>query len=107
MKRFTAILLSCLMIITVFQGCESKSSVTKEKNSTNTSNKYTDFADLKEAKDIEEISKNFSSFEDPEFLQFVLDNSYSDLTATYNSDDYTIDNIDVVYYSQEYIDELL
>ncbi|MED9969752.1 MAG: hypothetical protein UFA98_07085 [Ruminococcus sp.] len=110
MKRFTAILLSCLMIMAVFQGCESKkseSSVTTEGNSTITSNNDTDFADLEETKDIEEIAKNFSSFEDPEFLQFVLDNAYSDLTAIYNSDDYIIDNIDVVYYSQEYIDELL
>lgn len=51
-------------------------------------------------------SLTFNDFTDPAFLQYVEDNVYSNLAYNLGDDDYVIENVEAVYISQEYLDEV-
>ena len=48
----------------------------------------------------------FRGMSDPALLQFVEDQVYSELASSLDSEDYIIENVQAVYISQEYLDEL-
>lgn len=48
----------------------------------------------------------FSGFNDPALIQYVEDNIYANLEFELDTDEYVINNVNAVYISQEYIDEL-
>lgn len=52
------------------------------------------------------VDLNFSGMNDTELGQYVQDSVYSDLVAELNSDDYYVENVEVRYISQEYLDDL-
>ena len=49
---------------------------------------------------------NFNGLGDPALRQYVEDYLYADLASQFSSDDYKIEDINVIYYSKEYLDEL-
>ena len=51
-------------------------------------------------------SLSFDGLEDDNLQRYVRDNIYSELLAEINNDEYVIENIDTVYISNEYIQEL-
>ena len=51
-------------------------------------------------------SLGFKSLNDPELLRYVEDSVYADLVNQLNSDDYFVENVEAVYISKEYLDEL-
>ena len=54
----------------------------------------------------EPIVPDFKGMNDPALLPYVEDTLYASLTDALGSEDYIIENIDAVYISQEYLDEL-
>lgn len=55
---------------------------------------------------IEAEDLSFTDFSDPALLQYVEDNIYSKLAFSLGNDDYVIENVEAVYISQEYLDEV-
>ena len=49
---------------------------------------------------------SFAGLDDPELLTYVENSVYRDLIANLNSEGYFVENIEAVYISQEYIEEL-
>ncbi len=54
----------------------------------------------------DEEAEKFTSLDDPEYLDYVKDRIYSEITDTLYSDDYYIESIDVTYVSKEYIQQV-
>lgn len=48
----------------------------------------------------------FTNMHDPELLQYMEDNIYAELVDTLQSEDYIIENIETVFISKEYLEEL-
>ncbi|MEE0872530.1 MAG: hypothetical protein UIH27_03540 [Ruminococcus sp.] len=99
MKKSIAVLLSLLMILSVFQGCNSDKKESKTSSSKTATTNTTNLTD-------KELVSNFNSLDEPELLQYVEDTVYSDLSAKLKSDDYTIEDISNTFLSQEYVEEL-
>ncbi|MGI6172282.1 MAG: hypothetical protein ACOYI8_00070 [Christensenellales bacterium] len=51
-------------------------------------------------------AEQFETFDDPAFLQYMEDSAYAYLEGNFASDDYIIEDISVVYISQEYLEEV-
>ena len=49
---------------------------------------------------------SFKGMEDPELITYVENSVYRDLVANLNSEGYFVENVEAVYISQEYIEEL-
>jgi len=53
----------------------------------------------------EDVIPDFANLSDPALLQYVEDSIYTDLVASFNSDDYIIEGVNAVYISNEYLEE--
>ena len=89
MKRLIAILICACMIIT---GCGTKETGEKQLQKAN-------------KKQSESVPK-FSGMNDPKLLSYVKNNVYQDLIENLDNKKYFIENVQTVYVSKEYIDEL-
>ena len=49
---------------------------------------------------------DFTGLNDPELLQYIEDDIYSDLESQFASEDYRIENVTAVYVSKEYLEEV-
>ena len=56
--------------------------------------------------ELKEIEPNFAGMDDPELLSYVENNVYASLVQNLDSDEYFVENVEAIYISQEYIDEL-
>lgn len=116
MKRFLAL---WLVIILCFTGCtmDSKgaseivttvqetiaetSDVTETQESETEETTFSNSTTATEAQNL-----NYTSLNDPELLQYVKDTVYTDVVEGLNSEKYFVENVDTVYVSKEYLDEL-
>lgn len=91
MKRSLCfILLICLLCITAFSGCSfGKKENANNKNQVETVN-----------------SKKFGSISDKDLPAYLDEKVYDGVIDNLNSDEYFVENVQTVYISQEYIDEL-
>lgn len=120
MKRILALLLSCTMLM---YGCainqtadsSSESSVVETTIVTEPVSETTEPVTAESATPLTAIdthseeyiqSLGFTSLSDPELLRYVEDTVYADLVNQLNSDDYFVENVEAVYISKEYLDEL-
>lgn len=125
MKRVIAIV---LCIVLVLPGCSSASSTNTQTSGTKSSqegtvekttpaeseikdedDKETDTdgsTESSEAMEIKDTAPSFKGMEDPELLNYVEGNVYSNLIKNLDSDQYFVENVEAVYISQEYLDEL-
>lgn len=55
----------------------------------------------------EEVIPEFYGLNDPELLQYIEDSTYVSLVNEFDSEDYIIEDVEAIYISQEYIDELV
>lgn len=58
------------------------------------------------AESAEETTRMFNGINDPELLPYIEDELYADAVAMLNSDEYFVENVEAIYISQEYLDEL-
>ena len=127
MERVIAIVL-CFML--VLSGCSSASSTNSQTSGTISSQegasteegttpveseikdedqKETDAdgaTESSEAMEIKETVPSYKGMDDPDLLNFVEYNVYSNLVKNLDSDQYFVENVKAVYISQEYVDEL-
>ena len=123
MKRVIAIVLCFALVLS---GCSSASSTnattpgatisqeetSTEEEATQATSEIKDETDTggsiesHEAMEIKETVPSFKGMEDPELLSYVECNVYSNLVANLDSDQYFVENVEAVYISQEYLDEL-
>lgn len=125
MKRIIAIVLCFVLVLS---GCSSASSTNARTPGTKSSqegtaegttlaesetkdegDKETDTdssTESSEAMEIKETVPSFKGMEDPELLSYVESNVYSNLVKNLDSDQFFVENVEAVYISQEYLDEL-
>ncbi len=65
---------------------------------------FTEIIDTNSKEYIESLG--FTSLKDDEFINYIEDTVYADLVNRLNSDDYFVENVEAVYISKEYFDEL-
>lgn len=53
-----------------------------------------------------DIASGFTSLSDPNLLQYIEDTTYSSLAGAFSSDDYIIKEVNAIYISNEYLEEL-
>lgn len=120
MKRILALLLSCTMLM---YGCainqttdtSSESSVVATTEITEPVSEATEPVTVENEEPIiegmlsqEEYMEQIShlSFNNPELLNYYEDTVYSDIEEQFSSDDYSVENVEAVYISKEYLEEL-
>lgn len=115
MKRVISLLLAVLMLLT---GCTQQTiqneetapseSASTEVSSTPSTDDETDDTQSNAAEIVfeEDAPVEFASLSDPDLLQYVEDNIYTDLVARFDSDDYIIESVNAVYVSEEYLEEV-
>lgn len=91
MKRLIAILLVCTMLTGCAAQTANNTDSTPSTNDTIT-NSNSDVV--------------FENLNDPALIDYVEENVYSDLVLQLNSADYLVENVQAVYISKEYIEEL-
>lgn len=98
-KKIISIFLVCLLTLALFSGCtaENNKQLKTEEPTSNATN-----SDL-------EDNKMINSFElsDPELLDYMESVIYSDLLDKIDNNKYVVENIELVYISNEYIEESL
>lgn len=96
MKRFIAVILSCALL---FTGCTMKKTEETENPSSKIQNVQVDISELTQDVTYENLS-------DSELLTYVENTVYTELVAGLDSDTYFVENVEAVYYSKEYLEEL-
>lgn len=90
MKRLIALLLVCTMLT----GCAAQTATNNNSDPTESTSKN------------ETVEIEFENLNDPALIDYVEDAVYSDLVVQLNSADYLVENVQAVYISKEYIEEL-
>ena len=91
MKRLIAILL----VLAMLTGCAAQTATDNDSTTSTGDTVVTETKDIK-----------FDNLSDPALLDYVEENVYSDLVLQLNSADYLVENVQAIYISKEYIDEL-
>lgn len=100
MKKIIALLMVCVVFIT---GCNA------------TKNNYENNIDVSEMSDdlkhADDISvdvdvEQFSDLSDEKLLQYIEDDIYAGITEQLASEDYTVESVDAIYISKEYLEEI-
>ena len=130
MKKLLAVLLTFSLVLLSFSGCATNNSATSaapieetvktilESNTEEVTTKSdpkspdqneeikTDNVTVEQDIDVsEEVIPDFTNLSDPALLQYVEDSIYTDLVASFDSDDYIIKGVNAVYISNEYLEE--
>ena len=128
MKKTLALILCAAMVLS---GCSSASPSNTETNKSDASQEVSSISEeektpsesvekdeaIEEAADtsqlvpaetmeLQETEPSFTGMDDPELLRYVENNVYANLVQTLDSDEYFVENVEAIYISQEYIDEL-
>ena len=54
----------------------------------------------------DELIPDFYGMNDPALLQYIEDTVYAGLVSEFSSEDYVIENVDAIYYSEDYLQEV-
>ena len=84
---------------TISSETETKEEIIEDSEET-TSTAFTGTMEIKDTK------PRFAGMDDPELLSYVENNIYANLIQTLDSDEYFVENVEAIYISQEYVDEL-
>lgn len=106
MKKVMAMIMACAMLTGCAPRAESipapqKEAIATENDSVNA------LAGIEVAYEFpEDVQPEFDGLNDGALLQYVEDNLYAGLNASFDSEDYAVENIATVYISEEYLEEL-
>ncbi len=122
MKKIIALLLACAIALT---GCKADNNGNTTSAQTTvavvtdaaTETAASSVADTTEAQTSQDIVANadvefkniipeYDSLSDPDLLRYVEDSVYDDIVSQLNSEGYFVENVQGIYISKEYIDEL-
>ena len=104
-KKAISLLLSVTMFLT---GCSTQDSSETSSEITSSIAEQSTIPVLSADTSSEEYveSLGFNSLSDSDLLRYVEDSVYDDLVNQLNSDDYFVENVEAVFISKEYLDEL-
>ena len=126
-KRVIAALLSCSLLLSacssvtgnntpnieqeaqtdVMMDTESVSSETQDEKTTLEPTEEDETAVDNPAEPIvDEMIPDFYGMNDPALLQYIEDTVYAGLVEEFSSEDYVIENVDAIYYSEDYLQEV-
>ncbi len=98
------IVLSCISML--LTGCSSNKA-TSDDSKKDTISKTTDIPDEEKGDDTPyEYTLDFDSLDDDDLLEYTKNKIYSDVVAQLDGSNYFVNNVDTVYVSKEYIEEL-
>ena len=113
MKRVITILLVITIVMVVWiytqhtvRNSASDTTETSKVESSSASTTGTDNDTQETLLLADHVQPEFASLSDPALLQYVKDNIYSDLVDRFNSEDYIIEDISVIYVSEDYLEEV-
>ena len=104
MKRVLAIILSCTLVLS---GCTTvNTSNTEDNDSENISTEMETSSDVVIDVSKLEQSVEFDKLSDADLLTYVENSIYTEMVEKLNSEEYFVENVEAIYYSKEYLDEL-
>lgn len=104
MRKILALLVTCSMILT---SCASPAVDVIYSNKITLRSKEMIHEEAEPINDLDYVSElNFSSLDDPNLKRYIEDTVYSELVSQLNSDNYFVENVEAIYISKEYLDEL-
>lgn len=127
MKKVIALMLCAVMLLSgcssassantqanQSEGSQVESSISEEETSTESEDQEENSEDAEasmqaasaETMELKETAPSFAGMDDPELLSYVENNVYANLVQTLDSEEYFVENVEAVYISQEYVDEL-
>lgn len=106
MKKVLAMIMACAMLTGCAPRVESITAPQKEAIATE-NDSVNAVAGIEVAYEFsEDVQPEFDGLNDGALLQYVEDNLYAGLNASFDSEDYAVENIATVYISEEYLEEL-
>jgi len=97
MRRFISVILCISIFIMVLSGCGSNNKSSTDKD---------EITQYTEDYNIPGTDLTLQDYSNKEVLRFLEDTAYTNLVTELNSDEYFVENVQAVYISQEYIEEL-
>lgn len=100
-KRIISLLLALLLTLS---GCTSKNPERSENEQGNTQSQIDEIVEISD--DWDDGIPSFTGLDDRNLQQFVEDQVYANLVDIFDDENYIIENVQAVYVSKEYIEEL-
>lgn len=100
MKRLIALIL----VLTLLTGCSSQTKTTSNSSDTVSTSSETEQVSELQIKD--ESVPEFKSLNDENLLTYLKDEVYTELVDKLDSEDYFVENVDAIYISKEYLEEI-
>ena len=100
-KRIITAVLTVALVLSGLPGCGSTSQPASDNQASNEN-----ASDAGEASSSTDAEPEFSSLSDPDLQRYIEDTTYEQVVEQIDSDQYFVENVQAVYVSQEYLDEL-
>ncbi len=109
MKKVIALILISAML---FCGCSKTTVVDSQSSSSVSSSSATETSDSSVSESTTETTKTtkadngYRDLSDPDLLDYIEDTAYEELVSKIDNDKYVVQNVEAIYISEEYLEEL-
>ncbi|NLC40413.1 MAG: hypothetical protein GX763_05805 [Clostridiaceae bacterium] len=106
MKRIIALVLITTILLTCLPSCGTKGSPSPNMEEATESNIDNTIHEEKESLNTWVMPPDFNDLKNDDLARYMEDSVYSNLVTELNSEDYFVQNVETVYISKEYIEEI-
>ena len=106
MKKVIALILSSVLL---FCGCSKATTVESQSSSSVSSSSTTETSDSSVSEspsETTEADNGYRDLSDPDLLDYIEDTTYEELVNKIDNDKYVVQNVEAIYISEEYLEEL-
>jgi hypothetical protein len=106
MKKVIALILITALL---FCGCSKATSVDSQPSSSASSSSATETSDSSVSESTAETTEadnGYRDLSDPDLLDYIEDTAYEELVSKIDNDKYAVQNVEAIYISEEYLEEL-
>ena len=106
MKKVIALILSSALL---FCGCSKATAVDSQSSSSVSSSSATETSDSSVSESTAETTEadnGYRDLSDPDLLDYIEDTAYEELVSEIDNDKYVVQNVEAIYISEEYLEEL-
>ena len=106
MKKVISLILISAML---FCGCSKATTVESQSSSAISSSSTTETSDSSVSESTSETTKadnGYRDLSDPDLLDYIEDTAYEELVSKIDNDKYVVQNVEAIYISEEYLEEL-
>ena len=106
MKKVIALILSSALL---FCGCSQATAVDSQSSSSDSSSSATETSDSSVSESTTETTEadnGYRDLSDPDLLDYIEDTAYEELVSEIDNDKYVVQNVEAIYISEEYLEEL-